>query len=43
MDKTKYMLMSCHQIAEQYHNIETAIRCSENVAKFKSKFDSCGR
>jgi hypothetical protein len=35
MDKTKYMLMFCHQIAEQSHNIKTSKRSSENVSKFK--------
>jgi hypothetical protein len=34
-EKTKYMLMSCHQNAEQNHNINTSNRSSENVAKLK--------
>jgi hypothetical protein len=46
-EKTKYMLMSCHQNAGQNHNIKVANRSSKNVAELKkfgngsnkSKFD----
>jgi hypothetical protein len=34
-EKTKYMLLSCHQNAGQNHDIKTANRRFENVAKFK--------
>jgi sorting nexin-29 len=34
-EKTKYMLMSCHQNAGQNHYIKKANRCFENAAKFK--------
>jgi hypothetical protein len=34
-EKTKYMLMSCHQTAGQNHDIETANRSFENVAQLK--------
>jgi hypothetical protein len=34
-EKTKIMLMVCHHSAQQNHNLKTAIRCFENVAKFK--------
>jgi hypothetical protein len=34
-EKTKYMLMSCHQNAGQNHNMKMANRCSKNMAKFK--------
>jgi hypothetical protein len=33
--KTKYMVLSRHQIAGQNHNIKIANRSSENVAQFK--------
>jgi hypothetical protein len=33
--KAKYMLMSHHQTTGQNHNIKTANRSFENVAKFK--------
>jgi hypothetical protein len=35
VQKTKYMLLSCHQNAGQNHNIKTANRSFENVAQFK--------
>jgi hypothetical protein len=35
IEKTKYMLMSRHQNTGQHHNIKTANRSFENVAKFK--------
>jgi hypothetical protein len=28
-------MLVCHHNAEQNHNLKTAIRCSDNVAKFK--------
>jgi hypothetical protein len=34
-EKTKYMLLSHHQIAGQNHDIKIAIRCFEDVAQFK--------
>jgi hypothetical protein len=34
-EKTKYMLMSRHQNAEQNHNIKIGDRSFENVAQFK--------
>jgi hypothetical protein len=34
-EKTKYMLLSCHQNAGQNHNIKMANRCIENVAEYK--------
>jgi hypothetical protein len=34
-EKTKYMLLSRHQNAEQKHDIKIANRCFENVAQFK--------
>jgi hypothetical protein len=34
-EKTKYMLLSHHQTGGQNHNIKTANRSCENVAKFK--------
>jgi hypothetical protein len=34
-EKTKYMLMSDHQNARQYHNIKVTNRSFETVAKFK--------
>jgi hypothetical protein len=33
-EKTKYMLLSCHQNAGQSYNIKIANRCFENVSKF---------
>jgi hypothetical protein len=35
MEKTKYMLLSCHQNVGQNHDIKTANRCFENVAQFR--------
>jgi hypothetical protein len=34
-EKTKYMVMSCHHNAGQNHNLMTANKTLENVAKFK--------
>jgi hypothetical protein len=34
-EKTKYMLLSCHQNAGQNYDIKIADRCFENVAQFK--------
>jgi hypothetical protein len=34
-EKTKYMVMSYHQSAEQYHNLLVANRSFENVTKLK--------
>jgi hypothetical protein len=34
-EKTKYMLLSCHQNAGQNHNIKIADTSLENVAQFK--------
>jgi hypothetical protein len=34
-EKTKYMLLSCHQNAGQNHDIKTANRRFENVAQFR--------
>jgi hypothetical protein len=34
-EKTKYMLLSRHQIAGQGHDIKIANKCFENVAKFR--------
>jgi hypothetical protein len=34
-EKTKYMLLSRHQIAEQSYDIKIANRCFENAAKFR--------
>jgi hypothetical protein len=34
-EKTKYMLMSCHQNARQNHNVKAVNRSFENVAEFK--------
>jgi ribosomal protein S2 len=34
-EKTKYMLLSRHQNAEQSYDIKTANRCFENVAKLR--------
>jgi hypothetical protein len=34
-EKTKYMLLSCHQNSGQNHNIKTANKSFENVAQFK--------
>jgi hypothetical protein len=34
-EKTKYMLLSCHQHAEKSHDIKTANGSSENVAQSK--------
>jgi hypothetical protein len=34
-EKTKYMLLSCHQNAGQNHDINIANRCFENVAQFR--------
>jgi hypothetical protein len=34
-EKTKYMLLSCHQNAGQNHNIRIGDRSFENVAQFK--------
>jgi hypothetical protein len=34
-EKTKYMLLSCHQNAEQNHDIKVANRCFENMAQFR--------
>jgi hypothetical protein len=34
-EKTKYMLLSCHQNAAQNYGIKIANRCFENVAKFR--------
>jgi hypothetical protein len=33
-EKTKYMLLSCHQNAGQNHYIKIANKCLENVAQF---------
>jgi hypothetical protein len=33
--KTKYMLLSCHQNAGQNHDMKIANRCFENVAQFR--------
>jgi hypothetical protein len=33
-EKTKYLLVSCHQNARQNHDIQIANRCFENVAQF---------
>jgi hypothetical protein len=35
VEKTKYMLLSCHQNVVQNHNLQTANIFSENVAQFK--------
>jgi hypothetical protein len=35
LEKTKHMLMSHHESAGQNHNIKTANRSFENVAKFR--------
>jgi hypothetical protein len=34
-EKTKYMLLSCHQNVKENHNIKIANRSFENVAQFK--------
>jgi hypothetical protein len=34
-EKTKYILLSCHQNAGQNHDIKIANRCFENVAQFR--------
>jgi ribosomal protein S2 len=34
-EKTKYMLLSCHQNAEQNYDMKMANRCFENVAQFR--------
>jgi hypothetical protein len=34
-EKTKYMLLPCHQNARQNHDIKTTNRSFENVAQFK--------
>jgi hypothetical protein len=34
-EKTKYMLLSCHQNAVQNHDIKIANRCFENVTQFR--------
>jgi hypothetical protein len=34
-EKTKYMLLSCHQNAGQNHDIKIGNRCLEKVAQFK--------
>jgi hypothetical protein len=34
-EKTKYMLLSCHQNAGKNHEIKIANRCFENVAQFR--------
>jgi hypothetical protein len=34
-EKTKYMVVSCHQNVEQNRNLLTANKSFENVAKFK--------
>jgi hypothetical protein len=34
-EKTKYMLLSCHQNAGQHHDIKIAYRCFENVVQFR--------
>jgi hypothetical protein len=34
-EKSKYMLLSRHQNAGQYHDIKIANRCFENVAQFR--------
>jgi hypothetical protein len=34
VEKTKYMLLSRHQNAEQYHGINTANRTIENTSQF---------
>jgi hypothetical protein len=34
-ERTKYMLMACHQNAGQNHNTKTGNRAFENVAKLK--------
>jgi hypothetical protein len=35
VEKTKYMIMSCHPNSGQHQNIRTANESFENVAKFK--------
>jgi ribosomal protein S2 len=34
-EKTKYMLLYCHQNAGKNHDLKIADRCSENMAKFR--------
>jgi hypothetical protein len=34
-EKTKYMVVSCHDNVGQNHNLLTGNKLSENVAKFK--------
>jgi hypothetical protein len=34
-EKTKYMLLSCHQNAGHNHYIKIGNRCFENVAQFR--------
>jgi hypothetical protein len=34
-EKTKYMLLSCHQNAGRNHDIKIANRCFENVEQFR--------
>jgi hypothetical protein len=35
IEKTKYMLLSCHQNAGQNHDIKIGNRCFEDVARFR--------
>jgi hypothetical protein len=35
IEKTKYMLLSCHQNGGQNHDIKIANRCFENVIQFR--------
>jgi hypothetical protein len=34
-EKTKYMLLSCHQNAGQSHDIKISNKCFENVVEFR--------
>jgi hypothetical protein len=35
IEKTKYIIMSCHQNARRNHNLSTANNSFENTAKFR--------